>query len=537
MTPIARLDNGLVDPSSALAESVTEALSEIQKLPERQQIGAIAELLLISIEVDWWELFTALAHPSWVLAPPADFHRHMWAWGCAIDDTKPPPFIACWPRGAAKSSNAQMLVVYLACKQARPYAIYVGATQKAAEAKIGDIASLLMSPALRVAFPGVGDIFQDNIGRRRDWTKNRIRNEHGFTLDALGMDVALRGIKVDADRPGLIVLDDLETKLDSPHITRKKLDVLTHDIIPAGSDNAATLFVQNVIHPNSIMATLTDNRAEILNGRQTSGPIPQIQGLRYKRTTRTINGEPTPWYQITAGTPTWPQALNLDTSEKQLNEMGPTAFEGEKQHRAGSEKTLWNIQDIEDMSRPDNWPTKQAGGLARIVVSVDPSVGDGSGDDCGIVVCGLAQDNRVYVLDDMTVSGLPSKWAKQVGLAYVRWNADSVVAEDNQGGALVVETLSRYSANLPIERATSKAGKRLRAEPVQLLSQQGRVRFAGSMPDLAHQMVSWEPPRVGEESRSPSPDRLDAFVLGVLYLLPVDTGAGDLIRVRRPVRR
>lgn len=164
-----------------------------------------------------------------------------------------------------------------------------------------------------------------------------------------------------------------------------------------------------------------------------------------------------------------------------------------------------------------------AGGPRRTVVAVDPSIGDGSGDACGIIVACLAGDGNVYVLEDATLNAPPSGWAAAVGEAFMRWNADYVVAEVNQGGEMVSETMLRAVPNLRIRRVWGLAGKRLRAEPVSLLHDQGRIWLAGRFPELEEELTTWRP-----LVDSKSPNRLDAFVYSALDLLPVETNASGL---------
>ena len=189
---------------------------------------------------------------------------------------------------------------------------------------------------------------------------------------------------------------------------------------------------------------------------------------------------------------------------------------------------LWSSELIEQMRRSEAWPEHQAGGIARAVVAVDPSVGGGRGDECGIVVVGLCGDGRAYVLEDASLRGPSTEWAPKVWDMFVKWEAEAVIAEVNHGGELVTEVLGRENINLPVVEVRGKKAKRLRAEPIALLSDKDRVRFAGEFRLLERQMRTW----TGEDGQD-SPDRLDAFVYGCLYLLPVYGGADSLITVRR----
>jgi hypothetical protein len=94
-----------------------------------------------------------------------------------------------------------------------------------------------------------------------------------------------------------------------------------------------------------------------------------------------------------------------------------------------------------------------------------------------------------------------------------RWGAP-VVAEVNQGGALVRNAINSIDPSIKVFEVHAKNGKALRAEPIVLAYQQNRVHHIGYLPDLEAQMTSWIP----GETRS-SPDRVDACLAkGTLIL-------------------
>lgn len=133
---------------------------------------------------------------------------------------------------------------------------------------------------------------------------------------------------------------------------------------------------------------------------------------------------------------------------------------------------------------------RQARGLALpegqpldVVVAVDPPAGtlDGRGrDSCGIVAAAAwtgVEGRRVFrVLGDRTVPGLsPDGWARAVIRAAEDFGARRVVAETNQGGAMVEAVLKGAGLSLPVTRVHAILSKSQRAEPVAALYEQGRV--------------------------------------------------------------
>jgi phage terminase large subunit-like protein len=166
--------------------------------------------------------------------------------------------------------------------------------------------------------------------------------------------------------------------------------------------------------------------------------------------------------------------------------------------------------------------------LARIVVGIDPPAGSRGGDACGIVAAGRAADGVIYVLEDATVAGLaPAGWARRAIALYRRLEADTLVAEVNQGGDMVRAVLQQVDASVPVKAVHATRGKWLRAEPVAAMYAQGRVKHAAPFEELEDQMCDFGQTGL---SNGRSPDRLDALVWAVSELT---ARRGDGPRIRQ----
>lgn len=155
---------------------------------------------------------------------------------------------------------------------------------------------------------------------------------------------------------------------------------------------------------------------------------------------------------------------------------------------------------------------------ARVVVAVDPPAST-DGDECGIIVVALGVDGIARVMADCSATGAgPAAWAKQVADAAREWGADRVVAEANQGGAMVESVLRAADQALPIKLVHASRGKVARAEPVAALYAAGRVRHCGMFARLEDQLCGL---LVGGSYAGPgrSPDRADALVWGLTELM------------------
>jgi predicted phage terminase large subunit-like protein len=185
---------------------------------------------------------------------------------------------------------------------------------------------------------------------------------------------------------------------------------------------------------------------------------------------------------------------------------------------------LWSRDAIEK-ARIDAAPT-----LRRVVVAIDPaaSVGENA-DETGIVVAALGQDGAAYVLDDLSGLYSPHDWAARALDAYRAHRADRIVAEVNNGGAMVEATLRVLDAGVSYKPVHASRGKLARAEPVAALYEQGRVHHVGAFAALEDQMCAFTG---GPLSHSGSPDRVDALVWALSELMLAGAEPGLLAYYR-----
>jgi phage terminase large subunit-like protein len=167
--------------------------------------------------------------------------------------------------------------------------------------------------------------------------------------------------------------------------------------------------------------------------------------------------------------------------------------------------------------------------MRRIVVAIDPAVSAGeNADETGVLVCGLGTDGHGYVPEDGSAKLLPIDWARRAVGLYRRWNADRLVAESNQGGLMVEQTVRTVDQNVSFKSVHASRGKITRAEPIAALFEQSRVHLAGSFPELEDELCSYTAGSLG------SPDRLDAMVWALTDLMLISSdGMGFFEYVRR----
>jgi phage terminase large subunit-like protein len=338
-----------------LVHDLVAERARIQALPPSPYRNEQEQALTRSLQaVGWWEPWVQTLAGGYASGDFSTYQRDFWNWFVPISGERPDPVVACWPRGGGKTTTVQLILLWAATSKLRPYVLYIGKSQSAVEDKVEAVGKLLMSQRVAEVYPDVAQVYVAETGAKRDWRRSRIRTASDFTLDAMGMDQAMRGAKVEEDRPGIIVLDDIEDFVDTPYMTQKRIDVLTRSIIPAASTDCIFVFVQNKIHSDSIMARLLDDRADFLADREVLGPYPQIEDMvteEYKDDRGRLR------HRIVAGTPTWPEELGIEVSNQQLADEGLVAFLGEKQHETDAiegtmfPKRHWQYVDSAPMDK------------------------------------------------------------------------------------------------------------------------------------------------------------------------------------------
>lgn len=386
-----------------------------------------------------WQDWLYRVFPSYVTAPFAQRHIELWDW---IDDIqtgiRPRPFCAFWPRGGAKSTSAELGTARIGAKQRRKYIWYISGTQEQADKHVETIGALLESDALAKHHPTLGERKIGKYGYSKGWRRERLRTMSGLTIDALGLDVGSRGAKIEEARPDMMILDDVDDKGDTMQAVAKKIDTLTTSILPAGSNDCAVLFIQNLIHPQSIASQLADGRADFLADRILSGPFPAVEGLTYEQR----DGK----FVITGGTATW-EGQSLEVCQSQITTWGLTAFLKEAQHNVEISGGIWDHVEFQHVAY-DDLPD-----FVRGAVWVDPAVTSTDNSDCmGIQGAGITEDSTVIMVYSWEAITSPEDAIKRAILKALEWKFDRVGVETDQGGDTWQSVYTNVCATLRAER-------------------------------------------------------------------------------------
>jgi len=159
--------------------------------------------------------------------------------------------------------------------------------------------------------------------------------------------------------------------------------------------------------------------------------------------------------------------------------------------------------------------------------AIDPAVtAHETSDETGILIGGVGEDGHGYVTSDLSGIFSPDGWARRAVNAALDEKLNGIVAEVNNGGDLVKNTIrhvesddgTKIGQSVRVLEVRATKGKYTRAEPVASLYEQHRIHHVGSFPQLEDQQCTWVP---GEKS----PDRVDALVWLFTKLLVESMGA------------
>ncbi len=153
----------------------------------------------------------------------------------------------------------------------------------------------------------------------------------------------------------------------------------------------------------------------------------------------------------------------------------------------------------------------------RVVVSIDPATTSSeTSDETGICVVAEGADRHFYTLDDCSLRGTPEVVMSAAVAAYRRWDADCIVGETNGVGDYMKAALFHVDPHVPFRSVRGMKGKYMRAEPISILAQQGKIHMVGTQFDkLEEQLCALTS---GDDRNSMHDDRADAWIWGMLEL-------------------
>lgn len=207
--------------------------------------------------------------------------------------------------------------------------------------------------------------------------------------------------------------------------------------------------------------------------------------------------------------------LPPETREALWDEYGGTALGRQELEGEILSETPGALVSRETMDRSR---VPEAPEMSAVVIGFDPN-GTGTGDESGIVGMGRSGDGDMYVLADVSSKATGRDAANRAWALFDDLDADVMVVEKNFGQAWLIDVLTdawretHDDPIAPIKPVNAGSGKALRAAPMAMRWEQGRVHIVGTLDKLESQLATWVP------TESPdSPDRIDAAAHAFAFL-------------------
>lgn len=344
------------------------------------------------------------------------------------------------PRGSAKSTVGTLAyVLRRALEGGEPYIWIVSDTRNQAAAHLENLRQELESNRqVQAAYPRAA-------GKGRPWRRHALGLPNGVTIEAIGTGERIRGRRRAAQRPTLIICDDLQndSHIDSARQRESSRRWFDGTLLHAGSRRTNVLNLATALHREALAWQLASTPGWTSGTFQAIEQWPARMDLweqweaLYREVERSDSRDRADAFysehqqEMLAGAELlWPESEPLLHLMKTRVEVGPTAFDREKQSSpVDPSRCEWPDSYFDDSIWFDDWP-----GSFRIkTMALDPSKGVDArrGDDSAYVMLGVATDGVLYVEADLVRRPVAEMLADGVAL-HERFRPQAFGIEANQ---------------------------------------------------------------------------------------------------------
>ncbi|MGL4512311.1 MAG: hypothetical protein ACRCT8_04415 [Lacipirellulaceae bacterium] len=314
------------------------------------------------------------------------------------------------PRGGAKSTIGTLaLVLRAALRRSEPYIWIVSDTKGQAQTHLENLKSELVENA-RLA-----ECYPSGVGKGPRWRAGGIELRNGVVIEAYGTGQRLRGRRRRANRPTLIVCDDLQNDahIASAYQRGASWDWFHGTLLKAGTKETNVVNLATALHRDALAMRLDRTAGwgsrrfqSIVRWPDASELWGEWEALYCDLDRVDAEGRAMRFYgrnraAMDRGAELlWPEEEDLYTLMRMRVESGHTAFEREKQSSPiDPERCEWPESYFGDSIWFDAWPRD----LALRVVAVDPSKGSDArqGDYSAIVLLGIDTSGVLHVEGDL----------------------------------------------------------------------------------------------------------------------------------------
>lgn len=402
-----------------------------------------ADPLVCSL-LEWGRMYL----PAHFRLPPSRMHRGLASWLDMLHELRGTKLNVIGPRGGAKSTLVTLAYVLRCAVEARePYIWIVSDTRPQALLHLQNVREeLIHNGALRTAYESAATMQRGG--------RERIRLA-GSTIEAFSTGQRIRGRRMNAHRPTLIVCDDVQNDrhMESPRARELSQRWFHGTLAKAGTKRTNIINLATALHRDALALELARTPGWIAETYRAIAAWPQHMELWNEweaiysdvadptcrdRAQRFYDEHRTAMHL--GAELLWPEEEDLYTLMKMRAEGGHSAFEREKQ---GSplhpELCEWPAEYFGDHLWFEEWPRQ----LQVKVLALDPSKGSDArrGDYSALVVVGIDMAGLMFVEADLARRPTPQIVADGVELVR-RFRPHAFGIETNQFQELLADEIS-----------------------------------------------------------------------------------------------
>ena len=386
--------------------------------------------------LDWGRKYL----PHHFTQPPSIMHRWLTRQLDSMWHARRTKLNVLGPRGGAKSTIGTLAYPLRAAVEGwEPYIWIVSDTRHQACAHLENIKSeLLDNPHLAADYP-------DAMGKGPVWRSGSVVLSNGVTIEAFGTGQRIRGRRRRANRPTLIICDDLQNDghMQSA-LQRDHSRTWFHGtLMKAGTSRTNVVDLATALHREALAVELNQTpgwTSRIFRAIQRwpknmslweewEAVYSDLANPHYREAARAFYQQHQD--EMDAGAVVlWPEEEDLYTLMCIRAESGRTAFEREKQNSpVNPDLCEWPESYFDETIWFDTWPKD----LRLKTLALDPSKGVDArrGDYSAFVVLGVSRQGILYLEADLARRPTPQIVADGVEL-YRRFQPDAFGVEANQ---------------------------------------------------------------------------------------------------------
>lgn len=445
-----------------------------------------------------------------------------------------------WSVGRNHAKTAYLSNGYLCynvCMRLQKYVVLVSETVDVASDFIAWTSyQLKHNEKLRQDF---GEQMQDRKMPGQVDNRNEFVTLTGVKVEAKGVQAQMRGLRHLDTRPGLFLLDDLESKANTntPELRKKNKDWFREEMLPAMSKGGMCVYMGTIVHYDSLLNYTIKERRDftskifpaILEWSKREDLWEQWRQI-YREDADDAATRADAFYkaheaEMIEGTRVlWEERFSYLDLMKIRENSGAKAF---------NQEYLGNPVDEEtQVFKPEDFTYYTHGDLPddlEYYLGVDFAMGKEKGDYSAVIVLGKSQNDVHYVVDTFVERVHPDVLLDKVVELTLEYQCDGLAVEAQQAQEWFADKVAQalYAAGYPartrLQSIKQRNRKALRIESLLPDIQTGKIRFLKSQ-RLLLEMLELYP----NHNHDDAPDALH---------MALSVARGLQVRVRRSRKR